>query len=379
MLFNPRNAPRNLHVTSARRALRSALALCILGAGFAAAQDFGGHTLPPDLADPAAKVIGVLNKDPKNASRAMGYSEGPAVDSAGNLYFTEDIGSNGNIWKVTPQGVGSNFYTGPALPNGMEFDPQGRLTACEQGSISTYDKNGARTPLTMLGNPDLKRVNDVTIAVDGGMWFTNHQFGNTFFYRAPNGTVTSYPNVAPLGVAVPNGIEFIEEKNLLLVNSSNDNKVYQYDVSPDRKPSNKRFFATVAVPDGITVDEKGNIYVASWGDGKIQVFNSTGKALGDITVKSAGTDADGQNGNTSNCVFGGSENKTLYITGDGGAYKIVLKVAGRKRPGTTNLRNRMGFATPSPHSAEAGYSIDGRKFSGEKLNFSLLLSTLGIP
>ncbi|MDB5104199.1 MAG: Gluconolactonase [Fibrobacteres bacterium] len=383
MPLNPRNPIRNIHATQPNRMARLAAALSILGllgATATAAQDYGSHTLPADLADPAAKVLGVLNKDPKNASRTLGYCEGPAADSAGNLYFTEDIGSSGNIWKVTPEGVGSNFYTGPALPNGLEFDPQGRLTAAEQGGVSTYDKSGVRTPLVMQGG-DLKRVNDVTIANDGGMWFTNHSFGNTYFYRSPAGIVTSYPNTNDLGVKVPNGIEFIEEKKLLLVNSSDDGKVYQFDVGDDRKPSNKRVFSSVNVPDGLTVDEKGNVYVASYMEGTISVFDPTGKTLlGKITVKGNAT----PEANTSNCAFGGPGGKTLYMTGDAGAFKLQMKVAGRKRPGTTSLRpdTRFPLAAPlrgSTTVSRRGYTLSGRKAAAGVPAALILVTSLLSP
>jgi hypothetical protein len=96
--------------------------------------------------------------------------------------------------------------------------------------------------------------------------------------------------------------------------------------------------------------------------------------LGSITIKSAGTDGDGQNGNASNCVFGGSDNKTLFITGDGGAYKIPLKIAGRKRPGSTRLRHGLTIPASSPRTAADGYSVNGKRFTGAKPNALLLLS-----
>ena len=334
----------------------AAIGFSWLAVASVSAQDYGSYAGDAAIADAGTKVQLVINKDPKNASRTLGYSEGPAVDADGNLYFTEDQGSNGNIWKVGSDGKGASFYSGPAMPNGMEFDPQGRLIVCEKVSVSAFDKAGARTPLAM--NPALggdKRINDLTIASTGAMFFTNWD-GNNVFYRSPDGTVAKYS-----GYSTTNGIEWIEERKILYLSQDGPDAVYRYEVNADGTLKNEKKFADVKEPDGMTADEKGNLYVASYDEGIIQVFDSTGKALGGISVKSAGSDADGQRANTSNCVFGGADNKTLYITGDGGAYKITLKVAGRKRPGATNLRHRSGFAAPSPRNVEAGYSLDGRK------------------
>ncbi len=72
--------------------------------------------------------------------------------------------------------------------------------------------------------------------------------------------------------------------------------------------------------DGITLDEMGNVYSVSYRDNTIYVFDSTGVEIGKIVVDAA---------NVSNCIFGGPEGKTLYITGDGVLRKVELKVKGR--------------------------------------------------
>jgi gluconolactonase len=301
----------------------------------ARAQSLGTVALPADLAEANAQVEAVLNKEPGNASKYLGYSEGPAVDADGNLFFSEMDGDR--IFKVTPQGVGSVFYSLKHKSNGMEFDPQGRLIVCQQGAIAVLDKEGNRTLLTNTGSGfNLQTLNDITIGSNGAMYLTNHSTGNMIFHRSPSGAITTYP-----GTKVPNGIEWLEEKKILLVASSDDSKVYQFDVAEDGALSNKRDFAPVPVPDGMTADEKGNIYVASWSQGVIHVLSPAGQALGKITVKNPNPgDPYGAGGNTSTCAFGGPGNKTLYITGDGGAYKVQLKVAGRVRPGSTLVKAR---------------------------------------
>jgi gluconolactonase len=215
-------------------------------------------------------------------------------------------------------------------------------------------------------NPALdgaKRINDLSISSAGAMFFTNWD-GNNVYYRSPEGVVKKYS-----GYRTTNGIEWIEEKKILFLNQDGTDSVYRYEVNADGTLKNEKRFAAVKEPDGITTDVNGNVYVASWMDGKIQVFDSTGIEKGSITVKGDNN----QNGNTSNCVFGGAENKTLYITGDGGAYKIQLKIAGRKRPGSTILRHSLIWNAPSINSVTAVYSVDGRKvFTGNSGTFPVL-------
>lgn len=357
MLRNP-EASRNLSVTSIFR--RSAAALA-LGAGLASAQDFGGHNLKIEFAEAGEKVMAVMNKAP-NGGRNLGYSEGPVVDAGGNLYFTEDTpnGGSGNIWKVTAAGVTSSFYNGPGMPNGLEFDNSGKMFSAELASVATYDVNvggssRVKLPMSVTLVADI-RVNDVSVGSNGGVWFTNHSRGNQYFYRDPSGQVTTYGNTAPLGVAVPNGIEWIEEKKQLLVCSSNDNKVYSFDVGTDFKASNKKTFSDVPVPDGLTVDANGNVYVASYGAGKVYVFGPNGGAsLGEIDVKTGGDKR------ISNCTFGGPGNKTLFMTGTAGAYKIQMKIAGRVRPGSVGIRTGALKLRPGNRSFTDGFTLAGRK------------------
>jgi gluconolactonase len=211
-------------------------------------------------------------------------------------------------------------------------------------------------------------LNDLSIASNGAMWFTNHTQGNQFFYRDPAGKVTTYQSGNPLGMPAPNGIEYIEEKKMLLVLSDGDKKAYRFDVADDGTISNKTTFATIAEPDGLTLDEKGDIYLCSFNDGIIYVYAPTGgAAIGKITVG-------GKTGNVVNCVFGGADGKTLFMTGNGGAYKLQMKVGGRKRPGATHLARMPGRYTLAPAIKSGVYTLEGRKVDA-RIPASLLLLT----
>jgi hypothetical protein len=116
--------------------------------------------------------------------------------------------------------------------------------------------------------------------------------------------------------------------------------------------STKKTFAIVNGPDGLTLDANYNVYIASNSGsiGSIIVYDSSGNQLGSIAMRQDNSPS----GNASNCVFGGQDNKTLYITGDSGAYKIQLKVPGRVKPGYSSLQqnpkrdSRLTLATMQP-------------------------------
>lgn len=292
------------------------------------AQALGTVSLHASLADAGVQVTGVLNKDPQS-NAFLAFCEGPARDAQGNLFFTEQ--NPNRIWKVSG-GTGSVFGGNVNhTSNGTEFDPQGRLTVCQKGAIATYDAAGTRTVLATLDASI--SVNDVTIGSTGAMYFSN--WGSQVFRRSATGQVATYG-----GYSTSNGIEWVEERRKLYLSQDGPDQVWVYDVADDGSLANGKVFASIPEPDGITVDELGNIYVASYNDGKIHVFDTTGQTLGTVTVKNANTADNNQNGNTSNCVIGAD--KKLYITGDGGLYSVQLKVGPRRRPGTVGARAASG-------------------------------------
>lgn len=105
------------------------------------------------------------------AAQDYGYAQGDVpADAAGNVYFSEP-GAH-SIYKVTPRGEGSVFYSGRGdSPNGLEFDPRGRLVACTRGAIIRFDMAGGIDTLAASGpGADFKDLNDITIGPDGVEW-----------------------------------------------------------------------------------------------------------------------------------------------------------------------------------------------------------------
>jgi gluconolactonase len=293
--------------------------------------------LPANLADPGTQVVNVLTQDPRAGqnNRNIGFSEGPAVDSAGNLYFSENVVSELNspkIWKVTPTGTASVLYESSIATNGLEFDPQGRLLAVANGMVLRFYPNGTRD--TLIRNNILVNLNDLSINSSGYVLLTNYT-GNKLFLLAPGGVFRDSITIP----GNPNGVEFVESSannNTIYLNLTSLGKVVRFNWSSAASAAfsfyagtRTDFIPRVANPDGITVDSLGNFYIVSNSIGTVVVYSPAGDSIGRITVKARSSL------NATNCTFGGPGNRTLFITGNGGAYKVQMKVPGRKGPGIT--------------------------------------------
>lgn len=344
------------------------LAFIALCAARAPAQDYGyaQGDVPTTIADKGAKVLPVLTKHPETG-RALGFCDGPAVDAEGNLFFAEP-GSH-SIFKVTPEGQASVFFSGTIeAPAGMEFDPQGRLLVCSKGAILRFSRTGAKEVFAASGEGvDFKDLQDITIGSNGSMYVTNYRSGKTVFQVSADGkAIRQIP-----GLASPTGVEWLEEKKILYVSDFDPHTTWQYDVGADGSLANKRPY----VPDipgafGITMDVKEDVYISGFTQGSIHLY-SPGKKdpfLGHILVKGSPV----ANGNNSNQVFGGPGNKTLFITGNGGCFRIQLNIAGRVRPaGPSAIRPRLRMLR---HGARFPLG-ELRDFSGRLRNSALTRET----
>jgi gluconolactonase len=113
----------------------------------------------------------------------------------------------------------------------------------------------------------------------------------------------------------PNGIALSPDQRLLYVTSAAGGFINVYDVAADGSTSNGRKFVDVPSPDGIAVDDAGNLYVASL---KVEVFRPNRSSLGSIPVAQQ----------PSNVAFGGADRKTLYITARTSVYEVKTNIPG---------------------------------------------------
>lgn len=257
---------------------------------------------------------------------ATGYTftEGPVWSRDGYLLFS-DVPAN-RIVRWTPGKSPDVFRDASNGANGNTFDSQGRLYTCESRTrrVTRTDKRGRVEVLAdKWEGKRLNAPNDIVVRKDGHVWFTDPAFGNQSdtreldFYGVYHITPKGVLELAAKWKGRPNGIALAPNGRVLYVADSDGRRLLAYDLDRSAAASNERVLASdiPGVPDGIKVDEKGNIYVAAKG---IAVYSPEGKLLHTIVV--AETPA--------NCAFGDPDFQTLYITARTSIYRVRLEVKG---------------------------------------------------
>ncbi len=275
------------------------------------------------------------------------FLEGPTWDAATQTLLLTNMHDGAGAENVQPSDVlrftpsTGAFATAiaGAGSNGLAISRDGKSVVAathDQRSVSSYDlATGRRTTLAANYQGHLfNSPNDVTAGADGTVYFTDPDFqranradqmsGKTSVFRVRGGVVSLIDDT----IREPNGIELAPDGKTLYVGGNATGKIYKYPVTTDGSTGARSDFASVAGTDGGTVDCAGNVYQATFGDGKVHVFSPAGQALGTISA--------GQN--TTNMAFGGPDGKTLYVTsgtpstggdnGNFGLYSIRLNVPG---------------------------------------------------
>jgi gluconolactonase len=265
------------------------------------------------------------------------FTEGPVWDPKKSvLYFTDinapsaDGGTggagSGAIYRLTPPSTIDVFFQPDGNADGLGLDPQGniiaagfasrsawRLTAsstmqvfssCSQGGGTCYMGQGINTP------------DDITSRSDGVIYFTDPTFANgaqgfptvTLPLMGAQGvyrmTTDGVIHLEDMTTSGPNGVNLSPDEKSLYVSYTLASQVSKFDVAADGSLSHKTTFATGAsIADSMCVDAGGNVYVGTLSG--LAVFDPTGKALGTISVGGL---------ITTNCAFGGADQKTLFIT-----------------------------------------------------------------
>lgn len=263
----------------------------------------------------------------KQVSKQFAFTEGPAVDKKGNIFFTDQ--PNDKIWKFDTDGQLSLFMDKTGRSNGLYFDKKGNIISCadaknELWSI-TPDK---KVTVVMPGSLDGKGYNgpnDLWIDPKGGIYFTDPYYQRDYWERKSmemDGMKVYYlakgksqPVVADDKLVQPNGIVGTPDGKHLFVADIRDNKTYKYDINKDGSLSNRQLFVSQG-SDGITLDEKGNLYITGRG---VTIYDPSGRKIANIPVPSRWV---------GNVCFGGKDRKTLFITASESVYTLDMKVKG---------------------------------------------------
>ena len=254
------------------------------------------------------------------------FSEGPASDKAGNVYFTDQ--PNDRIMKWSVDGKLSTFLEPSGRANGLCFDAKGNLIACadEKNELWSIDPKGKHTVLVKDNESKLLNgPNDVWIRPDGGLYFSDPLYKRDYWKRGPMEQSGQHVYFLPRGgkdlVRVvddfkqPNGLIGTPDGKTLYITDIGAKKTWSYTINKDGHLSDKKFFCDQG-SDGMTIDNKGNVYFTNQG---VTVYDKTGKKIEHIDVPE---------GWTGNVCFGGKDHRTLFITASKGLYAMKMKVKG---------------------------------------------------
>ena len=259
-------------------------------------------------------------------SKQFAFTEGPAVDKAGNIFFTDQ--PNDKIWEYDTAGKLSLFMDKTHRANGMYFTAAGMLVACadEAGQLLAIDRNKKMVPLlSSIDGHVMNGPNDLWINRRGDIYFTDPYYQRDYWTRKKPDLekqnvyllLKGKKNALVLDSTLqqPNGIVGTADGKWLYVADIRAGKTYKYSIGKDGELHDRQLFAPMG-SDGMTLDEEGNLYLTGKG---ITIFNAAGVRLGNIPVPE---------GWTANLCFGGRDLHTLFITASTAVYTLQMTVRG---------------------------------------------------
>jgi len=271
---------------------------------------------------------GILAPGAKVEKLADGFkfTEGPAPDAQGNVYFTDQ--PNDRILKWSVEGKLSTFMQPCGRSNGLYVDRQGNLIACADEQNQLWSIGPDKKVTVLVKNYQGKLLNgpnDLWVRPDGGIYFTDPIYKRPYWKRGPmeqDGQCVYYlaPDLKTLSrvaddLKQPNGIIGTPDGKRLYVADIGAGKTYVYDIQADGTLAGKTLFCEMG-SDGMTLDAQGNLYLTGKG---VTVFDKTGKKIEHIAI---------DEGWTANACFGGKDRHTLFITAGKGLYAIQMRVKG---------------------------------------------------
>jgi gluconolactonase len=220
------------------------------------------------------------------------------------------------------------------VANGMAMDREGRLVICEQGSLiepAAITRLDRRTGMVEIltdrhGGLPLNSPNDVIVARDGALWFTDPSYGHLQGFRpAPRSADALYrvdrvarrADVVATGFDKPNGLAFSPGEDVLYVSDNGaPHHIVAFDVAHGRLAA-RRLFAvgTAGHPDGLAVDSAGRVYASAAGG--IQVFSPAGGLIAEIHLPGA-----------VNFAWGGAGRDLLLVTADTDIWAVHVGARG---------------------------------------------------
>ncbi len=266
------------------------------------------------------------NAKPVLISDQFKFTEGPAVNKNGDVFFTDIV--EGKIWKYSTEGELSLFMDKTGHSDGMYFDKKGNLITAADEKNEIWQISPDKKVKVLLDNFEGKRFNgpnDLWIDAKGGIFFTDPYYqrpywerkkpdlSNQSVYYFPKGSKTAF--LLDSSFVRPNGIIGSADGKNLFVADIGDKKTYKYDIGKNGILFNRRLFFDQG-SDGMTLDNRGNLYLT--GRGGVTVINPEGKKIDHIEIPAS----------TANVCFGGKKRDVLFITASKSVYTLKMNVRG---------------------------------------------------
>lgn len=255
------------------------------------------------------------------------FTEGPAVDKYGNVYFTDQPNDRIVKWDAATNTV-ADWMRPSGRSNGLYFDHDGNLLSCadEKNELWRIDMEKNKTVLVadyeekLLGGP-----NDLWVDPKGGIYFTDPLYERPWWAPTENRIETRRvyyitPSMGEVSIVaedfvMPNGIIGTADGKTLYIADIGDKKTYVYQIQENGALSERRLFCELG-SDGMTLDNQGNVYLT--GDG-VTVFDKNGNQIEHIQVPEKWT---------ANVTFGGADQNILFITAMDSVYTLEMAVHG---------------------------------------------------
>lgn len=260
-------------------------------------------------------------------SDAFIFTEGPAANKNGDIYFTDQPNNRIHKWSTKDNTV-STFMENAGRSNGLYFDNDGSLLACADEKFELWQIDSLKNKTILISkfkNLKLNGPNDLWIAPNGGIYFTDPYYQRPYwkrtkkeiekeqvYYISPDRHTV---NVVANDLIKPNGIIATPDGKTLYIADIGDKKTYRYSINEDGTLANKTLFANIG-SDGMTIDNQGNIYITGKG---VTIFNKKGTKIEHIEVPQEWT---------ANVTFGGTEQDILFITAMNSVYTLQMNVKG---------------------------------------------------
>ena len=253
------------------------------------------------------------------------FTEGPAVDREGNVYFCDSGASR--IYKVAADGKAALFKENTGGATGLMFGYDGRLYAAESARkrVVAWPANGAAAVLATGVTP-----NDLAVSSKGDVYFTDSPARRVWHIDAKGAGHVVFDGAKEGNILLPNGVRLNPDESLLVVADTIGRTAWSFQIQPGGALAHGEPFYHLELPDdvsagpvrsgadGLTFDDQGYLYVAT--KLGIQICDKPGRVVGIIRKPGAA--------DLSNLVFGGADLQTLYATAGDRVYRRHLRRKG---------------------------------------------------